>query len=43
MGRRIDLLRELAAALANLTPAHRALLLADDEESHRAHGEGSCD
>jgi hypothetical protein len=43
MGRRIDLLRELAAALANLTPAHRALLLADDDESHRAQDEGSCD
>jgi hypothetical protein len=35
MGRRIDLARELAAALANLAPAHRELLLADDDEGHR--------
>ena len=40
MGRPIDLVRELAAALANLAPAHRALLLADDE-SHRD-DERSC-
>jgi hypothetical protein len=41
MGRRIDLVMELAAALANLMPAHRTLLLADDDEGHRADGE-SC-
>ncbi|WP_275575852.1 MULTISPECIES: hypothetical protein [unclassified Microbacterium] len=41
MGRRIDLVMELAAALANLTPAHRTLLLADDDEGHRA-DEGCC-
>ena len=41
MRRRIDLVRELAAALANLAPAHRALLLADDDEGHRD-DERSC-
>jgi len=42
MGRRIDLVMELAAALANLAPAHRTLLLTDDDESHRGNGEGGC-
>ena len=32
MGRRIDLVIELAAALANLAPAHRELLVADSDE-----------
>jgi hypothetical protein len=41
MGRRIDRVMEWAAALANLMPAHRTLLLAEDDEGHRA-DEGSC-
>jgi len=41
MGRRIDRVMEWAAALANLMPAHRTLLLADDE-GRRADAERGC-